>query len=195
MKGAHRKKSARRIGITGSPGTGKKTVGVELAKILGYEFVPLNDLAIKKGMGRWVKRPRMEKEFVVDSKKLSRQMIPTRNRIVAGHLLPYVMKRSSLDFIAILRTNPAVLKERYKPRKYTSAKTKENLTAEALDLISFDALRVFGRNKVSEFDTSHTKPATVAQAIVETIENKRERRYGICAWPLMHASRKRQIPS
>ena len=41
-----------RIGITGSPGTGKKTLGELLSKILQEEFVSINDYAIRQGYGR-----------------------------------------------------------------------------------------------------------------------------------------------
>ncbi|MCP8323962.1 MAG: hypothetical protein L6N96_07300 [Candidatus Methylarchaceae archaeon HK02M2] len=38
-----------KIGITGNPGTGKKSIGRLLAKLLHYDFLDLNQLAIEKG--------------------------------------------------------------------------------------------------------------------------------------------------
>ena len=35
------------IGITGTPGTGKKTISLELAKKLNFQHINLNDYAIK----------------------------------------------------------------------------------------------------------------------------------------------------
>src|ERR1700730_4183219 len=84
-----------RIGITGSPGTGKKTIGQELAKKLGLEFFSINDHAIAEKWGNWNLN-----EFEVDQKKVSGE-IPTKNRVIAGHLLPYIVPNKHLDWVFI----------------------------------------------------------------------------------------------
>ena len=168
---------AKRIGITGTPGTGKKSVGIEFSKLTGFEFVSINELAIKNKAGRWRKR-----EYVVQPSKL-RGKIDTEGKVVCGHLLPYVVPARDIDFVAILRCSPLVLRKRFVERSYPSKKVRENLESELLDLISLKSLEVYGRNKVFEFDTTRIKnPKTVARRIVETLRGERKRQFGLATW-------------
>jgi adenylate kinase len=168
-----------RIGITGSPGTGKKSVGKVLARLLGLHFLSLSDYAVEKKFGKWLGR-----EYLVDPSKIRRARIKTLNTVVTGHLLPYVLHRKDLDFVAVLRCSPEVLKVRYRKRHYSESKSLENLLAEALDIISFEALKTFGPKKVAEFDTSHKSASLSAKAIVQTMRGKKRRSYGKVKWKL-----------
>ncbi len=163
--------------LTGTPGTGKKAVGRELARMTGLEFVSLNDFAIRQKLGR-----RSGREFLVDVSRLKRRKIQTRGKIIAGHLLPEVVSPENLDFVAILRASPPVLRRRYSELRYGESKIRENLEAEILDLVSYRALQTYGRNKVGEFDTTRTSPETVARRVLETMVGKRPREYGKMRW-------------
>lgn len=167
-----------RIGITGSPGTGKKTIAKGLGRLTGQKVISINTIAIKTKSAK-----KMRGEFVVDIRKLRDQKIETRGSIVVGHLLSLVIPSSKLDFVAILRCSPEVLRIRYLARRYSERKIRENIEAELLDLLSYSALKTYGRGKVSEFDTSRSKnPARVAKRILETIQGKRPKLYGIAKW-------------
>ncbi len=167
-----------RIGITGSPGTGKRTIGKELGRLTGQKVISINTIAINTKSGKKIRG-----EFVVDIRKLRDKKIETRGSIVVGHLLSLAVPSSKLDFVAILRCSPEVLRIRYLARRYSRRKIRENIEAELLDLVSYSALRTYGRGKVSEFDTSQSKnPARVAKRILETIQGKRPKAYGIAKW-------------
>jgi adenylate kinase len=167
-----------RIGITGSPGTGKKSVANELRKLTGFEVIMLNEISIQKKLGK-----KTNGEFIVDLERLRRQRTKTSRRIIVGHLLPYVIPSSQLDFVAILRCSPNVLRKRYIERGYSKQKIEENVLAELLDLVSFAALEKYGKEKVSEFDTSRSiSPKTAARRILATIEGKRPKLYGMTDW-------------
>ena len=166
-----------RIGITGSPGTGKKTVGRVLAEMTGREFLSMNEYAINHKFGTF-----KDKEFELDLRRTKRS-IDTRGKIVCGHLLPYVFPRSSLDFVAILRCSPTVLRKRYVVRSYPESKITENLEAEFIGVVASEALSVYGRRRLAEFDTTRTKnPSTVAKRILEAMRNSRLRRFGQIDW-------------
>jgi adenylate kinase len=166
------------IGITGSPGTGKKTVARALSQLTGLRVISLNSLAIKMESGR-----KVNGEFVVNIQKLRRQKIPAGGRIIVGHLLSLVVPKSALDFVAILRCSPGVLRRRYLARGYSEEKIKENITAEVLDLVSYATIKKYGRGKVSEFDTTKPRdPIIVADRILQTIEGKRPKQYSIANW-------------
>jgi len=170
-----------RIGVTGSPATGKRSVGLALSELLGLDFLSINDYAMRKKLGRW-----KNGEFEVDTTRFKGR-IPCKGKVVVGHLLPYVVPGKDLDFVAILRCSPSVLRKRYSERGYAMTKIKENIQAEALDIVSMKALSVFGMKKVSEFDTTRTRdPETTARRIVATIQGKRERTFGEVSW-LKHA--------
>lgn len=165
-----------RIGITGSPGTGKKSVGSELAKITGKPLVLINDYAISHGFGK-----RKNSEFEVDEGRLYGK-VPTEDSIVVGHLLPYVVKRNQLDFVVVLRCSPATIKKRFVQRGYSTSKLEENVGAEVLGLIPYKALQTFGSSKLSEFDTTRSKPKTAARKILDTIIGKRPKQFGAIDW-------------
>ncbi len=168
-----------RIGITGTPGTGKKSVGREIARLLGLEFVSVDTVAKKLGAASF---ERGLGEYVVDWKKIYGK-VPTSGRVISGHLLSQIIPPKDLDFVAVLRCSPKVLRRRLSLRKYPPDKIRENLEAELLDLVSYEALRAYGREKVSEFDTSNTRdPKKVAKQIVETIKGKRKKVFGRIRW-------------
>lgn len=169
-----------RIGITGSPGVGKKSVGSELAKITGKPLISINDFAISHGYGK-----RKNAEFEVDEVRLFGK-IPTENSIVVGHLLPYVVKKNQLDFVAVLRCSPGALKKRYDRRGYSRSKLEENVEAEVLGVIPYKALQTFGSSKLSEFDTTRSTPKAAAMKILDTIIGKRPKQFGTIDW-LSHA--------
>lgn len=166
-----------RIGITGSPATGKKSVGLELAKITGLKFVSVNEFAINGGFGGWV-----GDEFVVDIRRL-RGRIDTKNKIVVGHLLPYVVPRSKLDFVAILRCSPLVLKRRYKRRGYSQSKTIENLEAEMIGDVASASLSAYGIHKLAEIDMTRIRsPSGVANRILDMSIGVKPRSFGKVDW-------------
>ena len=55
----------------------------------------------------------------------------------------------------VLRCNPKNLNERLKSRGYTKEKIKENMEAEALNIISEEAIEICGEKNVFELDTTN----------------------------------------
>ncbi len=169
--------SGKRIGITGSPGTGKKSVGRDLAKLLGLEYFPINAYAISSKYGSW-----RSKEFDVDARKL-RGKIRTENRVVVGHLLPYVVPDKDLDFVFVLRCSPEVLRKRYLKRGYDERKIRENLQAEVLGVVSEKSSEVYDSAKLAEVDTSDSpRPKSAAHAILDIIIGKERKSFGVIDW-------------
>ncbi len=166
-----------RIGITGSPATGKKSVGLELANLTELEFVSINEYAIEHGFGRWIGG-----EFEVNTRRLYGR-IDTTNRIVCGHLLPDVIPKGKLDLVIVLRCSPLVLRKRYKKRGYNKAKTFGNLETEMIGGISSNALKSYGIHKLIEIDTTRVKnPRTVAKRIIDIARGVKPRSFGKVDW-------------
>ncbi|MEM4311289.1 MAG: adenylate kinase family protein [Nitrososphaerales archaeon] len=165
------------IGITGTPGTGKKSVGRILAKELDYEFLDINSLA---------KGEKDEKgELILDLKALRKDLnlyLKDKRAIVVGHLLPYVLAKKGVRLIVVLRCAPYELEERLKKRSYSYEKIKENVTSEILGIILYDAFKKFGKSKICEIDTTNRKEEEVVKEILEILEYRRSKPLGIVDW-------------
>jgi adenylate kinase len=103
-----------RIGITGTPGTGKSTslklVDTELDKIYLTEWC--NEHYSKSGI-----------EIEVDTDVLNTEFKKKNNFIVEGHLAHFI----ELDKLVILRCNPDVLRDRLAKRGYSKKKIMDNI--------------------------------------------------------------------
>ncbi len=139
--------------LTGTPGTGKKTVAPLLAHALGLRLLALNDLA-----GR---------EHAVDTKKLRARMLreDLSGTLLTGHLLPEVLRRGEAGFVAVLRCEPSRLKKRLQARGYTGEKVVANVEAELIGVVLDAALRAFGETAVREYDGTSATPVSLAKRI------------------------------
>ena len=165
-----------RVGITGSPGTGKKTIGAKLATLTGLELFSINDFAIASEAGAW-----RDGEFLVDTSMLKGK-IATEGRIVVGHLLPYVLSNRMLDRVIVLRCSPSELKRRYMDRGYPEAKIRENVEAEMIGLIAGKCAEVFDHGKLAEFDTTQGNAQTIAKNIQRSLCSMKGRQFGRIDW-------------
>ena len=156
------------MGVTGTPGTGKKSVSELLATKLGLEPSSLNELAREF-------RALRPTTGEVDTDALARCLSrPDRrsNTLYFGHLLPYVLGRKSLTKVVVLRCEPAVLKARLASRGYPPKKLIGDVEAELIGLVSSDSFRVFGGAKTFEFDTTYTSPEEAATSIAGSLREK-----------------------
>ena len=165
-----------RIGITGSPGTGKKSVGKLLADKTRLRFLSINEYAIRNHFAK-----REGTEFVVNMRKL-RGKIRTRGRVVVGHLLPYLVSNKDLDLVVVLRCSPSELRRRYFLRGYPEGKIIENIEAELIGLIAEKASREYSEGKLAEFDTTRAKPAAIVRKIENFMAGRRRPTFGKIDW-------------
>lgn len=169
------------IGITGTPGTGKKTVGRLIARLLNYDFLDLNQIAIEKDaiMGE------DEHGFIADLyllRKNARKAMKGKKVVISGHLLPFIFSKREIRFVAILRCSPFELEKRFKLRNYSDEKIKDNITSEILGICAYDALKKFGKDKVAEFDTTCRDAKDVAEEIIKVIKGENPKRVGFIDW-------------
>ncbi|MEM3437053.1 MAG: adenylate kinase family protein [Nitrososphaerales archaeon] len=169
------------IGITGTPGTGKKTIGRLLAKLLKYDFLDLNQIAIKKNaiIGE------DEHGLIVNLhllRKYAKEAIKGKKVVIVGHLLPFVFSKKEMRFVAVLRCSPFELEKRIKLRNYSDKKIKDNIASEILGLCAYDALKKFGKEKVAEFDTTGKDAKDVAEEIIKVINGELPKRVGFIDW-------------
>jgi adenylate kinase len=153
------------VGISGTPGTGKKTVAPVVAGILGLPRAISVSSFAPKG------------EVDVDPARLRRDLLKAvpPGAVLFGHLLPHVLRKSEADFVAVLRCEPSVLRERLFARGYPPAKVTENVEVELIGVVLDECVRRFGSDLVREYDTTSASPKDVASAIAADVEVARGR--------------------
>jgi len=146
------------VATSGTPGTGKSSVRKEIAR-RGYYTLELSDYARAKGFVTGVDASRGSEE--VDVEALGRSLhVVAKMAFLFGHFA----HRVPANTVVILRCKPSVLAKRLEARGWPGPKVRENVEAEAIDLITQEALR---RNPhVFEVDTTSLRPAESAAEIL-----------------------------
>ena len=169
------------IGITGTPGTGKKSIGQIIAINLGYKFVDLNKIALESDAVLSNEKEDLE----VNTKKLRRHVlrqIKGQNVVLVGHLLPDLLSKGEIKFVAVLRCSPFELEKRYSERHYSATKIKDNVSSEILDICFAEAVHSFGTKVISEFDTTGRQSIDVANEIIQVYNRHKKRSFGNINW-------------
>jgi adenylate kinase len=161
----------KRVGITGSPGTGKKTLAKGLELYTGYRVININSLCISRG----ALAGRDKYGIIADTKKLKSivyEQTKSDDFILVGHLLPYVTTSSTIQFVIVLRCNPYILDDRLKLRNYPEKKILMNVGAEILGTSYCDAINKFGKKKIHVIDTSSKKRKETLNEALLTLNGK-----------------------
>ncbi|MCX6680584.1 MAG: adenylate kinase family protein [Methanothrix sp.] len=159
------------IALTGTPGTGKTTI----AALLPYNVIDINAL-VKGGMnfGKDPVRGCLEADMDALAKHLVR-LDSDETLILEGHFSHHFA-----DWSIVLRLSPAALKSRLEARGYSAEKIRENLEAEALDVILVEAVEFCDR--VDEIDTTGKSPPEVAELVARIIQGRLKLPAGQVNW-------------
>ncbi len=149
-----------RISITGSPGTGKTSASKFLKD--RYTVYSVRELAEKYGCGE-----QNGEEVLVDIECLN-ERLECEDCIIEGHLSHLL----NPDIIIILRSHPETLRKRLESRGYSDEKLRENMEAEAIDIILEEALET--GKPVFEIDSTERSAEETAEAIGDIMKGKTE---------------------
>ncbi len=162
-----------RIALTGTPGTGKTTV----AGLLPHRVIDINVL-VKEGFNLGVDPLRGCLEADMDRlEQRLKELDDDRIAVLEGHFAHHFA-----DWAIVLRLEPSVLRERLQKRGYSQEKIRENLEAEALDVILVESVELCSR--VDEIDTTGRTPQEVAKLVTEIIAGDAELPPGQVDWLL-----------
>ena len=156
--------------ITGNPGVGKHTFADLFVKQnSSYQIFDINKFSIEKGLGE-----QTDDGIEVDTKKLKNEIQKSNleKSLIVGHLAPYVLDESNVEFVIILRKNPYELIKIYEERKYQNSKIKENAGSEVLGVIANDSITSFGKGKSFEVDATNKTPEIILKRIQNIINNQ-----------------------
>ena len=163
-----------KIALTGTPGTGKSSVANELTR-MGYAILRLEEVINTSIIGYDKKRH----SKIVDEKKLDNHIQAINEKgvlIVEGHLSHLL----NIKNVIILRCHPSELKNRLMIKKWNERKIKENVEAEALDVILDTALKKC--ENIWEIDTTRKNPIEIAKKIGVILNTRPAPDYGKIDW-------------
>lgn len=133
------------LAITGTPGTGKHTISRIISTSLGIPVLDISQVSADHGLAG---------PDGVDTTALAEIIRRSPGRsIVVGHLAPHIIHPGSLEAAVVLRRSPYELEETYRSRGYTRRKALDNLGAEILDIVAYEAASVFG-DRATQVDTT-----------------------------------------
>lgn len=164
------------IALTGTPGVGKTTVANEL-RLRSQRTVNLAQVAHDFNLTEGLDPQRLS--AVVDPAKIApllRSMLQAGERVLLdGHWSHDV---DDVEAAIVLRLRPRDLEERLRRRGWPEAKVRENVEAEAIDVILQEAVARFGRRGTFEIDTTGKTPQQVGNAIIRCFRARpSERKY------------------
>nr|AIF06654.1 putative nucleotide kinase [uncultured marine group II/III euryarchaeote KM3_194_G04] len=145
------------LALTGTPGTGKTT----LARLLDRPRLELCDYYEASSDGRDAGG-----EWQIDLKRMAAAVARDTSpaAVIEGHLSH---RLGLCETVVVLRCHPDQLRERLGARGYVEAKLRENLEAEALGIITAEALET--GTEIHELDTTGQTPAASAVALAAVL--------------------------
>jgi adenylate kinase len=171
--------------ITGNPGVGKHTCARYVVQKIGSgNIVDINKLATSHNA---ILDKDNKDGFEVNTKKLAKllasQLKESRNLIiVVGHLAPYVLDRTDIDIVTVLRRSPYELIRTFEERNYPFHKIRENVASEIIGVSLYDSIQNFGKEKIAELDTTAKRPEDIAIQIVLLLKRKSTKKIGTVDW-------------
>jgi adenylate kinase len=170
------------VAVSGTPGTGKSVFARALAKKLGARLVDLNALIRK----RKIYKKDIDGTLIADPVKVraefARLIEGLRGSVVVEGLLAHFLQPKYISHVAVLRTRPRVLERRLRKRGYSSQKIKDNVEAEALSIILWEAVKIHGAKKVYEIDTTKLKAEAAVKLFLDALAGKISLRPGKIDW-------------
>ncbi|SFG10291.1 adenylate kinase [Halopelagius inordinatus] len=161
-----------RVALTGTPGTGKTTVGEIVAERTGVDVIHLNDAIREEEL--YTERD-AERDSLVTDLDAVEEWLGEWDGVLESHLAHHF----DADIAVVLRCHPEELERRLRERGESEAKARENAESEALDVVLAETVERFGGDTIYEIDTTDRDPEDVATDVVAAIEGESEPRVGV----------------
>ncbi|GBF09426.1 conserved hypothetical protein [Aeropyrum pernix] len=158
--------------VTGTPGTGKTSVGRLIAEETGCRFVESSLLL--EALGATSRDPTGRATLVVEwSAAVDRLRSLDMGCWVVSTVTPSLWLEAvglEVALAVLLRTNPIVLEERLKSRGWPEGKVVENVLAEAFGEIGWELVEQGFEASTIEVDTSTRSPREVVDEVFDKME-------------------------
>ena len=154
-----------KFALTGTPGVGKTTVS---ALVTSTKVISVNALVEEAQAVAGFDEVRNTVEVDID--KLADAVAKLEgDALIEGHLSHLL----DVDVAIVMRCSPTVLRNRLSSKGWSEEKIAENIEAEAVDVVLFEALEA--APVVCEIDITHMTPAAAAEAVEEILAGESEK--------------------
>lgn len=163
--------------VTGTPGVGKTVLGRMLATKTGFTFLSLSDLVKKDRLHKGFDR--RARSYIINEpavrKKLAGYFEARREKgiVFEAHSLASILHNGRGMFALVLRLDPVILAKRLRARNWPKLKIWENIEAEMIDVSLYDSLKLLGKNRVFEIDTTGKRPENLTSEILRVLSRNR----------------------
>ncbi len=162
--------------VLGTPGVGKSKLGRSLARQLDRGFV---DLGLLVRQERLYKRfDQRTKSYEIDERRvrdyIQDEFGQKRNIVIATHSIGRSIPSKKVRLAIVLRLDPVKLYRRLRARRWTRQKAWENTECELIDVCFEEAVRVFGKERVVEIDTTNLSHSRVLSMALAAVNVKRK---------------------
>lgn len=168
--------------VSGTPGTGKSTFAKKLVEEMDCRLIDLNEVIA--GEGIYELDPNGTRE--VDPEELREVFTEIIEKaeedLVIEGLLSHFIPPELVSHCVILRTHPDELEIRLKERGYSGKKLKDNMSAEALDVVLGEAVQELGNEKIYEIDTTEITPSEAVGLFMDAMKGRISLEPGSVDW-------------
>ena len=170
------------IAVSGTPGTGKSIFARALAKKLDARLIGLNALIKRKKLFKLDADGTRIANMRGTRAEFARIVRGSSDSIVVEGLLAHLLPAKYLTHVIVLRTIPKVLEKRLRARKYSGTKLRDNLEAEALSIILWEAVQEHGVEKVYEINMTKMGITAAVKLFLKALVGKASLRPGKIDW-------------
>jgi adenylate kinase len=162
--------------IAGTPGTGKTTIAKLLAMRINGLHIDVSRYIINNKLYTDYDEKRLS--YVIDEERtidaLKKIITRSDKPVIIDTHYPEIIPPEIVDYVFVLRTHPRILEERLKRKNWPISKVRENVMAEILSIVTYNAINRFGEDKVFEIDTSNKSPDEIVEYIIDIIKGVRK---------------------
>ena len=163
--------------VTGTPGVGKTVLARLVAKETGFNFLSLGEMVRSEGLHKGFDRK--AKSYVIDEGSVRRRL---RDDFASHQETGIVLETHSVNSILpktrgvvaiVLRLDPVILAKRLRARNWSKLKIWENVESEMIDVSLYDSLKVLGKRRVLEIDTTGKRPKELLHEVFKVLSRNK----------------------
>jgi adenylate kinase len=155
--------------LTGVPGTGKTSVAIKLSQLLSLEYIEINSVVLEEGfyLGYDINRDSLIIDEDLLILHLESSLAECRRLCLVGGVIPI---NTSIDLIVVLRCSIPILRQRLQAREYSPEKIEENIEAEIMNIMYFDALELVTAKKIIEVSNDISSIDETCNQIISSVQ-------------------------
>ncbi len=167
--------------VSGTPGTGKSRVALELVRRLNGLYLNLSEIALLNNF--IVEKDLKRDSYIVDEEKLKAYLVNViksySGYVIVDSHYGEIVPDEYVEKIFVLRLHPRELYLRLKQRGWDEFKVKENVEAELLSICTYNALEEHPTSKVCEVNVTGRDVDDIVHEIVEVLNGRKPCYLGI----------------